>query len=407
MYDGGNFLSFNQGTAIAYSDGVIADLAPAGVAGRYFTRKVQGMFLFAAEIDGASTFEISGNLGADGSGFVDGVVLQTTVNNTPYLGFVKRVSNAFGDPSVNHLVIVRDGPGLGQQFALNTDNDFHQITGLQGTIRLYDLLFAGENGFYIDDYAMLQIMNQFLGLYGGWLAVDPSGGAVPPRSHQDVIVTFDARGLDPGVYQQSLLVFNNDPLNPLVTVPVTFNVDIVTAVALSLVSADAGPGVAKLTWLAAGSAGTAGTVYRREGSEPWVSVGDVAADGLGYLRFEDRAVAAGHTYGYRFGLSGAEQFTPEVLVRIPEALVFAFHGARPNPARGELHVAFTLPDEAPATLDLLDLAGRRVATMPVGALGPGDHVVSLGGTQALAEGIYLLRFTRLGHSFVTKAAVMH
>ena len=43
-----------------------------------------------------------------------------------YLGFVKRVYNA-GDPSVNHLIIVEDTPGVEHQFATNTNDDFHRV----------------------------------------------------------------------------------------------------------------------------------------------------------------------------------------------------------------------------------------------------------------------------------------
>ena len=65
--------------------------------------------------------------------------------------------------------------------------------------------------------------------------------------------------------------------------------------------------------------------------------------------------------------------------------------AGPNPVRGELTVRFTLPDARPARLELLDLAGRRVAARDV--RGDGAHAERLGEAAALPPGVYLLRLT--------------
>ena len=68
MYDIGNRLNTDLGTSIPYSDGVVATHAALGADGSYFTRKYDGLFVFVGDIEGASTFSITGNLGADGSG---------------------------------------------------------------------------------------------------------------------------------------------------------------------------------------------------------------------------------------------------------------------------------------------------------------------------------------------------
>lgn len=73
----------------------------------------------------------------------------------------------------------------------------------------------------------------------------------------------------------------------------------------------------------------------------------------------------------------------------------ALSGAQPNPGRGgTLGVAFTLPSAAPARLELLDVAGRRVAVRDVGALGAGRHAVRLGDATRLRPGLYLVRLTQ-------------
>jgi hypothetical protein len=86
--------------------------------------------------------------------------------------------------------------------------------------------------------------------------------------------------------------------------------------------------------------------------------------------------------------------------------VLALYGLQPNPAREELVVAFSLPDAKPAQLELFDVAGRRVLSRPVGALGPGLHVLRLGGDRRIAPGIYMIRLTAGERRLRAKAVVV-
>ena len=82
-------------------------------------------------------------------------------------------------------------------------------------------------------------------------------------------------------------------------------------------------------------------------------------------------------------------------------------GARPNPTvGGHLRVVFTLDVLEPATLEAIDVSGRRVASQEVGRLGPGRHVVDLAPDARLAPGIYMLRLTQGARSFRTTAIVV-
>ncbi|HEV2105043.1 MAG TPA: hypothetical protein VGU27_04875, partial [Candidatus Eisenbacteria bacterium] len=76
---------------------------------------------------------------------------------------------------------------------------------------------------------------------------------------------------------------------------------------------------------------------------------------------------------------------------------FGLRGAWPNPGRGRLAVAFALAGGGPATLELLDLAGRRVLVRDVGGLGPGLHVLDLSReAAALPAGVYTTRLAQAG-----------
>ncbi len=86
----------------------------------------------------------------------------------------------------------------------------------------------------------------------------------------------------------------------------------------------------------------------------------------------------------------------------PGASVLELGGVFPNPSAGEMMVQFTLPDAEPATLELLDLAGRRLWMQDVGRRGGGPHAIQVRPARAVAPGLYLLRLTRGTASFTRK-----
>ncbi|NCU77329.1 MAG: hypothetical protein EBV59_10410, partial [Synechococcaceae bacterium WB7_1C_051] len=161
MYDGGNYISTNFGGNLTYSDNSITNSNLFGAGGQFFTLKIANMWVLAANTNNISSFSISGNNGADGSGNYDGTTFNVTVGCQTYKVMIKRVYNA-GDPSINHMIIIPDLAAATHTWANNTDNDQHDITGLTGTTRLYYLLYAGSNGGYIDNNAATNIATTFL-----------------------------------------------------------------------------------------------------------------------------------------------------------------------------------------------------------------------------------------------------
>jgi hypothetical protein len=85
----------------------------------------------------------------------------------------------------------------------------------------------------------------------------------------------------------------------------------------------------------------------------------------------------------------------------------ALLGAWPNPARQDLAVSFSLPTgDARATLELIDLAGRRVASADLAGLAAGPHRVALLERRAVTPGVYLVRLTHGGDVKSMKVAVL-
>ncbi len=208
MFDGGNVISTDLQASIAYSDGLVANSGGFGDGGRYFTRKYPGLFVLTADLSGVSFFDISGNLGADGSGSAEAAELSIQRGTRTFRGFVKRVFDGYDpfsdsvDPSVNHLIIVEDGASAaGQSFSSSTDDDDHRIDGLSSVSRVYYLLFSGRDGRRFDDAEMLAIMGAFLdtvGVTDGWASAPVTAGAVRGGGGGQVRVDVDGAGLAPG-----------------------------------------------------------------------------------------------------------------------------------------------------------------------------------------------------------------
>lgn len=162
----------------------------------------------------------------------------------------------------------------------------------------------------------------------------------------------------------------------------------------SLVEAHATPDRVRLVWFVRDSDGTVVTVWRRDSAGEWQSRGDIVRDDANRATFEDRNVTPGVTYSYRLEFRGrvATAFGGEVAVTVPSAHRLELAGARPNPTTSEaLEVAFSLSRRGTARLELLDVAGRRMAWRDLGELGAGSHRASFQ-RESLAPGLYVIRF---------------
>jgi len=94
-----------------------------------------------------------------------------------------------------------------------------------------------------------------------WLAESPDAGVVAPGEALTVSVTFDAAGLAVDAYRASLEISSNDPLTPLLQIPVTLTVLTCQPVSvLEVIATPAGGGTCA-TSLAATLAGSAPFAY--------------------------------------------------------------------------------------------------------------------------------------------------
>ena len=163
-----------------------------------------------------------------------------------------------------------------------------------------------------------------------------------------------------------------------------------TALALQSVEADAHS--VRLAWWGSSAAEGAFVVERSADGEAWTRLGLANIESAERLTYEDREVVAGQRLAYRLLDASGRVVVAAAWVEVPQVLEFALAGARPNPARlGALTVELSLAQQASGTLELLDLAGRRVAWRDLASLGPGRHTLPFPETASLAPGMHWLR----------------
>jgi len=225
-----------------------------------------------------------------------------------------------------------------------------------------------------------------------------SAASIPDGTGGAIVAWTDSRGAAPDIYAQRIT--RSGP------VEVLWTPDGVTSALLSLESVEALPGAVRIVWHTS-QAELAATVYRQEEGGGWAALATLVADGSGRLRCVDQAVSPGRRYGYRLGVrSGAgEIYLGEVWLTIPSGATLRLDGLRPNPARRDLVVAFSLAHAGDTTLELLDVAGRGLLARRLTGLAAGDHLLSLGDGAVLPAGVYLIRLTQDGRSFTRKAVV--
>ncbi len=178
---------------------------------------------------------------------------------------------------------------------------------------------------------------------------------------------------------------------------------------LRLVEATARPAHAHIVWRFETGIATKLLVYRREVNADWQLIGTVTPDDSGRVVVDDRQAPEGQSVQYRLTWVGEDlvvSFEPVTLQipRAPDRL--ALHRAWLTASHNTIAVSLALPRGPAAALELLDVTGRRVASLSLAGLEPGEQTVPFSTPGRLASGVYFMRLQQGAQARVAKFVVV-
>jgi subtilisin family serine protease len=174
---------------------------------------------------------------------------------------------AFQNLPLNANVIVENESGL------PTTVEYTYGTGtLIATGMTWEIGYA--SGWNSGDPLLPNALEYSLSVGLNWLSVTPTSGTIPSGSSVDIEVKFDATGMYGGDYYSNVLISNNDPDEPLVTVPAYLHVTGLPDIALNFDSLDYGN-------VFIGASVTDTLVVSNEGTDI-LTVTDISSDNSNY-----------------------------------------------------------------------------------------------------------------------------
>lgn len=191
-----------------------------------------------------------------------------------------------------------------------------------------------------------------------------------------------------------------------------YSVDNLPPVPPAALAASYGGGATHLTWSPNPEADLWYYTLHRGGSAGFVPGPGNQIATTGSPGYDDAGPAGGYyklaAVDVNGNISGYALLTPQATTGVPGAgpLAFALTNAGTNPVRdGRVQMRVTLPAGTPASLELLDVGGRRIASREVGSLGAGQHMVELAAGRRLASGLYIVRLRQGGDERIARVAV--
>lgn len=144
---------------------------------------------------------------------------------------------------------------------------------------------------------------------------------------------------------------------------------------------------------------------------PWGAVSGVASERDGFAQILDDEAAAKREIFYRLRATDTAgqgfTFGPVSVMTAEVPREFSILAVTPNPSRGAFTVVVGLPGAGHLRVTVLDVQGRRVATLVDGArgAGPGRYTWSGPDSQSRGSGVYFARAEFRGRSLMTRVVI--
>jgi hypothetical protein len=245
-----------------------------------------------------------------------------------------------------------------------------------------------------------------------WLTATPMQGTIYNGNAVDVILNFNTEGLQLGEYSMDMETSTNDPLKPLVIIPIRMIVTNEVPVELTSFTAVSADNEVRLTWITQTETNNKGFYIERKNisEKSWSIIGFINGNGtttnLCEYYYVDRKIGSGK-YTYRLkqvDLDGSFEYSQQVNVEVNTPDKFELFQNYPNPFNPSTLIKFSLPEKEQVNLNVYNISGELVQTLINQRMDEGYYEVIFSAVN-FASGVYYYTI-RAGSFIDTKKMII-
>jgi hypothetical protein len=236
-----------------------------------------------------------------------------------------------------------------------------------------------------------------------WLSNNVNSGTIFNGNSVDVELTFRAEDYPLGNYAMDVVVASTDPVNPVVTVPVSMTISIIP-VELTDFVVNTDRNNVSLKWSTATETNNSGFQIERKanGTNEWTKVEFIHGRGTTTERnnysFVDQGLNVGK-YSYRLkqiDLDGTSEYSPIVDVDVNAPNEYTLYQNYPNPFNPSTTIEYSIPEKADVTISVYTAIGELVTTLVNGSIEAGYQKASFNAAN-LTSGTYIYQIKAVGN----------
>ena len=250
-----------------------------------------------------------------------------------------------------------------------------------------------------------------------WLTLNNYSGTIYNGNSVNVGLLINTDGLELGEYSMDMEIASNDPVHPLLIIPVTMTVSNEVPVELISFNAETIDGNVMLNWSTATETNNSGfRVERKLLSQQspvsnWTTAGFVEGKGTtterSFYSFKEKNEKPG-TYVYRLkqiDFDGGYSYSSEVELEVIAPKEFTLYQNYPNPFNPVTTIKFAIPVKTNLSLSVYNSLGERVAEIFKGEMEEGYHEM-LFNASGLSSGVYFYKIESESFNSTRKMILM-
>ena len=250
-----------------------------------------------------------------------------------------------------------------------------------------------------------------------WLTLNNYSGTIYNGNSVNVGLLINTDGLELGEYSMDMEIASNDPVHPLLIIPVTMTVSNEVPVELISFNAETIDGNVMLNWSTATETNNSGFQVERKllsQQSPvsnWTTAGFVEGKGTtterSFYSFKEKNEKPG-TYVYRLkqiDFDGSYFYSSEVELEVIAPKEFTLYQNYPNPFNPVTTIKFAIPVKTNLSLSVYNSLGERVAEIFKGEMEEGYHEMIFN-AYGLSSGVYFYKIESESFNSTRKMILM-